>query len=71
MRGGNAVEHDDGEDPVGVLLVLVALPGDLPVQPIALFSRRHYGLGLDGSTAEFHRHRRIGPEIVKPRRAAG
>jgi hypothetical protein len=69
--GGKAFEHDDRKDPVGVLLVLVTLLGDPSVEPVALFSRRHDGLGLEGPVAEFHRHRRVGPQVVKPRRGIG
>src|SRR3954454_17420692 len=69
--GGNAFEHDDREDTVSVFLVLVALPGDPSVEPVALFSDRDDGLGLERSVAEFDRHRRIRTQVVKPRRVLG
>src|SRR4051812_5368294 len=69
--GGNAFEHDDREDTVSVLLVLVTLPSDPSVEPVALFSHRDDGLGLERSVAEFDRHRRIRTQVVKPRRVLG
>src|SRR3954454_20391701 len=69
--GGNAFEHDDREDTVSVLLVLVTLPSDPSVEPVALFSHRDDGLDLERSVAEFDRHRRIRTQVVKPRRVLG
>ena len=53
MGGGNAVEDDDREYPVGVLLVGGGAVGDHVVEPFALLARGHDGSGLTGAVAEF------------------